>query len=109
MTKLDMLLAEYDKSHRHPLNVAVHWVAEPLAIFALIALATSVHLPIGSLLWPLLALMFGYFAQLSIRATLAFLPIAVLFYILVVLLMIFSGFKRGNGRHLYLAHAGSRC
>ncbi|MEP5730888.1 MAG: hypothetical protein ABJL67_16145 [Sulfitobacter sp.] len=35
MSKLDRLLDEYDESHRHPLNVAIHWVAEPLAILAL--------------------------------------------------------------------------
>jgi uncharacterized membrane protein YGL010W len=83
MSKLDRLLDEYDESHRHPLNVAIHWVAEPLAILALMALATSIDLPIGSLLWPFLVVMFGYFAQLSFRVTLAFAPIAVLFIILI--------------------------
>jgi uncharacterized membrane protein YGL010W len=84
MTKLGPLLDEYEVSHRHPFNIAVHWVAEPLAIFALMALASSVRLPIGSLLWPFLAVMLVYFGWLSIRVTLAFLPIMITFVLLIV-------------------------
>ena len=86
MARLASLLDEYDLSHRHPTNIAIHWVAEPLAIFALMALAASVPLPVGSLLWPFLGVMLIYFGFLSCRLVLAMLPIVVAFSALVAIL-----------------------
>lgn len=83
MSKLGPLLDEYALSHRNPVNIAIHWVAEPLAIFALMALASSARFPFGSLLWPFLGLMLTYFGWLSIRVALAFLPIVVVFVLLI--------------------------
>ncbi|WP_162932958.1 Mpo1-like protein [Roseovarius sp. EL26] len=83
MNKLGPLLDEYELSHKHPFNLAVHWVAEPLAIFALMALAGSLRLPIGSLLWPFLAIMLIYYGWLSIRIALAFLPVVAVFVLLI--------------------------
>jgi len=85
MTKLNTLLDEYEESHKHPVNVAIHWVAEPLAIFALMALAGSMRLPVGSLLWPFLAVLLIYFGLLSVRLILAFLPVVVAFVFLLEL------------------------
>ena len=86
MSKLAPLLDDYDISHTHPTNITIHWIAEPSAIFALMALANSIQLPIGTLLWPFLALMLGYFYRLSPRATLAFLPVVALFVSLITVL-----------------------
>lgn len=80
------MLDEYELSHRHPTNITIHWIAEPLAIFALMALAASAPLLGITLLWPFLALTLGYFCWLSPRVTLAFLPIVTLFVILIALL-----------------------
>lgn len=84
MTKLDALLDEYEESHRHPLNIKIHWIAEPLAILALMALAYSVSLFGVSLLWPFLAIMLSYFASLSARLALAFVPVVIGFVLLIV-------------------------
>jgi uncharacterized membrane protein YGL010W len=86
MTKLVRLLEEYEESHRHPLNIAIHWVAEPFAILALMALATAVKFPVGNLLWPFLTVMLIYFARLSVRVTVAFIPVVVVFVLLIRLL-----------------------
>lgn len=83
MSMLAPLLDEYELSHRNPINVAIHWVAEPLAIFALMALADSVRMPLGSLLWPFLAAMMIYFGWLSLRVAVALLPIAAVFVVLI--------------------------
>jgi uncharacterized membrane protein YGL010W len=83
MTKLDALLDEYEESHRHPVNILIHWIAEPLAIFALMALAYSVSLFGVALLWPFLAVMLIYFAALSLRVALAFMLVVVLFVVLI--------------------------
>ncbi|MGJ8612233.1 MAG: Mpo1-like protein [Octadecabacter sp.] len=79
MHSLSALLDEYDLSHRHPTNIAIHWVAEPLAVLALMALAQSVALPFGTLLWPFLALMLVYYGTLSRRLLIGLIPIVVVF------------------------------
>jgi len=38
MRKIDQLLLEYGKSHRHPTNKLVHWICVPLIMFSLIGL-----------------------------------------------------------------------
>lgn len=83
MTKLASLLDEYEESHRHPLNIAIHWVAEPFAILSLMALASTVALPIGNLLWPFLLVMLVYFGRLSVRVVVAFAPVVVVFVFLI--------------------------
>ena len=91
MSRLAPLLDEYELSHRHPVNVAIHWLAAPLAILALMALAASVPLPVfGSLLLPFLALLLTYFARLSLRVTLAFLPVVAAFCVILVWLDAFA-------------------
>jgi uncharacterized membrane protein YGL010W len=86
MNKLGPLLDEYELSHQHPFNIAVHWVAEPFAIFGLMALAASIPLPVGTLLWPFLILMLAYFSWLSITVALAFLPVVIMFVLLIEIL-----------------------
>ena len=83
MSKLGPLLDEYEESHRHPVNIKIHWVAEPLAILALMALAQSVSVFGVSLLWPFLAAMLFYFASLSLKAAASFLPVIVAFIIVI--------------------------
>ena len=83
MTKLSPLLDEYDLSHRHPTNITIHWIAEPLAIFALLALVASASVGGVSLIWPFLVLMLGYFARLSGRVAIAFLPIVAVFLVVI--------------------------
>jgi uncharacterized membrane protein YGL010W len=92
MTKLGALLDEYEESHRHPVNIKIHWVAEPLAIFAVMALAWSAPFPGLNLLWPFLALLLTYFARLSLRVTAAFLPIVIVYVLLIVGLERIVGF-----------------
>ncbi len=36
MPSIADLLDEYELSHRHPTNTLIHWIAEPLAILALL-------------------------------------------------------------------------
>lgn len=79
MSRLAPLLDEYDLSHRYPVNVAIHWVAEPLAIFALMGMTASVAFPAGTLLWPFIAGLMIYFFWLSPRVALAFLPVVTVF------------------------------
>ena len=61
------------------MNIAVHWVAEPIAIFALLALTTCVPFFNTSLMWPVLIALLMYFAALSTRIALAFVPNALVF------------------------------
>jgi uncharacterized membrane protein YGL010W len=44
-SKLEALLAEYSKSHQNKVNVAIHWVFEPLAILAILALSSGLPIP----------------------------------------------------------------
>lgn len=83
MSKLGPLLDEYEESHRHPVNIKIHWVAEPLAILALMALAQSVSVFGVTLLWPFLAAMLFYFASLSLKAAASFLPVIVAFILVI--------------------------
>ncbi len=86
MTKLTALLDEYEESHRHPVNIAIHWVAEPLAILALMALAQAVSIAGVSLLWPFLLVMLAYFGSLSMRVTASFIPVIAVFIFVVGLM-----------------------
>lgn len=81
MSRLGPLLDEYELSHRHPINIVIHWIAEPLAIFALLALVASV-----GLLWTFLVCLMAYFGWLSLRVALAFLPIVCGFVAAITLL-----------------------
>lgn len=92
MTKLAALLDEYEESHRHPVNIKIHWVAEPVAIFALMALAWSIPFPWFNLMWPFLAGMLIYFARLSLRMTAVFLPVVAAFVAAIIWLDAQSGF-----------------
>ena len=83
MASLDALLDDYEQSHRHPTNIAIHWVAEPIAIVALMALAASIPLPVGTALWPFLAILMIYFARLSRPIALAFVPVIIVFIALI--------------------------
>ena len=60
--KVDLLLAHYEESHRHPKNERIHFVAIPLIMLSLLGLLYVVH-P-----WLAYALILGsmvYYARLS--------------------------------------------
>ncbi|MEM9303441.1 MAG: Mpo1-like protein, partial [Pseudomonadota bacterium] len=40
---IDSLIAQYAESHRHPTNVAIHWVCVPIIVWCTLALAWIIH------------------------------------------------------------------
>jgi uncharacterized membrane protein YGL010W len=45
--RLEKLLAEYGESHQNTINVLIHWIFEPLAIWGILALCWSFPIPLG--------------------------------------------------------------
>jgi uncharacterized membrane protein YGL010W len=41
--RIDVLVGQYAESHRHPTNVAVHWVCVPIIVWCTLALMFVVH------------------------------------------------------------------
>jgi len=41
--RIDLLVGQYAESHRHPTNVAVHWVCVPIIVWCTLALMFVVH------------------------------------------------------------------
>jgi uncharacterized membrane protein YGL010W len=91
--RLERLLAEYGESHRHWINVAIHWIFEPLLIWALLALFRPFPIP-ALLAWMpglngMTALVFcllAYFASLSMRLTIILAFLAVIFCAIVAVI-----------------------
>jgi uncharacterized membrane protein YGL010W len=90
-SRLEGLLAEYSESHQNKFNVLIHWIFEPLAIWAILALFWSLPIPlaISKFSWMngmtlLVLCLLTYFAWLSkpIAIVLAF--FAIIFYCLVI-------------------------
>lgn len=48
--ELDRQLFKYSQSHRHPFNIAIHWLCIPAIMFSLFGLLWSIPFP-SSLLW----------------------------------------------------------
>lgn len=63
--RLEALLLIYGQSHQNPINMALHWLCEPLNIWALLALCACLPLPMGAAMWGLIALLLVYFTALS--------------------------------------------
>ena len=83
MRRVDPILDLYEESHKHPANIKIHWLFEPLAIWAILALIYSVS---GALvLTGFLAVLLIYFARLSVPITLSFVPVIAGFVWIVVL------------------------
>ena len=82
--RLRALLDEYEESHQHPVNIAIHWVAEPLAIWALMALIFPIEIfgvtALGLFVWAPIY----YFANLSPRITLMFAAVALVFTAIII-------------------------
>ena len=67
--RIDLLLAEYAESHRHPLNKCIHWIAVPAIAWSLLAF-----------LWPVPLLVQGVYAPYVNGATLL-MVLCVLYYL----------------------------
>jgi len=75
--RVDLLLAHYEESHRHPVNERIHFVAIPLIMLSLLGLLWAAH---PWLAYALLAASMVYYARLSFvfLATMALVSIAML-------------------------------
>jgi uncharacterized membrane protein YGL010W len=60
--RVDLLLAHYEESHRHPVNERIHFVAIPLIMLSLLGLLSAAH---PWLAYALLAASMVYYARLS--------------------------------------------
>lgn len=60
--RIDALVGQYAESHRHPTNVAVHWVCVPIIVWCTLALVFVAH---PWLCYAAAALSLAYYARLS--------------------------------------------
>jgi uncharacterized membrane protein YGL010W len=91
-SRLDRLLAEYAKSHQNKINVLLHWIFEPLAIWAILALFWSLPIPFGIAeisgingMTLLELCLLTYFARLSLPIAFVLTFFAIIFSYLVTL------------------------
>lgn len=70
---IDLLLARYGESHRHPTNELIHLVCVPLIVFSLLGLLWAIH-PLAAVAASLAAL--GYYFTLSTPFALGMLAMA---------------------------------
>jgi len=79
MRSLEQWFAEYGESHRHPTNLAIHWLCVPLIVFAVLGLLFALPRPaafaaLGPRLgnWAMLAIVLAlaWYAALSWRIAL---------------------------------------
>ncbi len=61
--QIDLLLARYEESHRHPMNEKIHWICVPVIVWTVFALIWVVH-PILAGVSAILAL--TYYFSLSL-------------------------------------------
>lgn len=47
MSRINVLLHEYGKSHRHPVNKQIHWVCVPLIMWSLLGVLWLIPVPAG--------------------------------------------------------------
>ena len=62
--RIDVLVGQYAESHRHPTNVAVHWVCVPIIVWCTLALMFVLH---PWLCYAFAAFSLAYYARLSWR------------------------------------------
>jgi uncharacterized membrane protein YGL010W len=91
--RLERLLAEYGESHRHKINVLIHWVFEPLAIWSILALFWALPIPAFVARIPglngmtlLVLCLLAYFASLSVPVAVMLAFFSVIFCYCVVLI-----------------------
>ena len=80
-TRINQLLGEYAQSHQNPTNIAIHKVCVPAITFSVVGLIYSLPVSLGEIhfiYWVLLAVVL-YYARLSLKYLVIFLPILVLF------------------------------
>ena len=92
--RLERLLAEYRESHQNKINVLIHWLFEPLAIWAVFALFWNLPIPVGIAGIPglngmtlLVLCLLAYFAWLSPPIAIVLTFFAVIFSYLVTLVV----------------------
>jgi uncharacterized membrane protein YGL010W len=75
--RVDLLLAHYEESHRHPVNERIHFVAIPLIMLSLLGLLSALH---PWLAYALVAASMVYYLRLSgvFLATMALVSAAML-------------------------------
>ena len=61
--RIDVLVGQYAESHRHPTNVAVHWVCVPIIVWCTLALMFVVH---PWLCYAFVAISLAYYLRLSV-------------------------------------------
>ncbi|MCB1587348.1 MAG: DUF962 domain-containing protein [Xanthomonadales bacterium] len=61
--QVDRLIGHYAESHRHPTNVAIHWLCVPIIVWCALALLWTIHpwLAVGAVLGALV-----YYLRLSL-------------------------------------------
>ena len=95
-SRLESLLAEYGGSHQNSINLLIHWIFEPLAIWGILALFWSFPISLGvsefsgfnGMIMLELCLL-TYFAWLSIPIAFVLAFFAVIFSYLVILFAAF--------------------
>jgi uncharacterized membrane protein YGL010W len=70
---IDILLAQYAESHRHPTNELIHFVCVPVIVFTLLGILWSVH-PLAALAAVAAAMV--YYVRLSPRFALGMLAMS---------------------------------
>ncbi|WP_293813701.1 Mpo1-like protein [uncultured Aquitalea sp.] len=74
---LEQWLAEYDLSHRHPVNIRIHKVCVPLILFSVLGMLAALPLGPVNAGWLAAALGLAYYLKLSPRAALVMAAIVV--------------------------------
>ncbi len=79
LPQIDRLFEEYEESHRNRINLIIHWIFEPLAVWALLATIHASALLFNGAMLVVTLMLLIYFASLSMRLTLSLGLIAVVF------------------------------
>lgn len=86
LSKIDRLFEEYEESHRNRINLIIHWIFEPLAVWALLATIHASAFPFNGAMLLITLMLLIYFALLSMRLTLSLGLIAIIFISAIFLL-----------------------
>jgi uncharacterized membrane protein YGL010W len=80
LSRWERLLVMYGSCHRHPVNVAIHFIFVPVITASLFLALMPIAIPLGAMRLPLAyvfaGVIFVYYLSLDLRSALALLPIA---------------------------------
>ena len=65
---VDRLIGQYAESHRHPVNLVIHWICVPIIVWCVLAFAFAAH-PYAA--YAVAAVALAYYLTLSIPLALA--------------------------------------